>query len=139
MKRHKLESISTLFLAGLVSVMTGCAAGEYAYGTWDADTNAYLDDNEFDTALSDIGYYDEWDIDNDTYLTENEWNDGVNNYFDDYEVSDYGVFSDWDTDADGRLDDDEFGDGLYGVVDENDNDLIEENEYDTWYDDDFGV
>ena len=48
MKRIKLKSISTIFLAGLVFVMTGCAAGEYAYDTWDADTNAYLDETEFD-------------------------------------------------------------------------------------------
>ena len=139
MKRIKLKSISTIFLAGLVFVMMGCAAGEYAYDTWDADTNAYLDETEFDTAISDIGYYGDWDADDDTYLTENEWNEGVTNYFGDYDDADYGVFSDWDTDANGMLDDNEFGDGLYGVVDANDNDVIEENEYDTWYDDDFGV
>ena len=135
----KMNRISSLCLAATLSLVTACTAGEYAYNDWDYNNNAYLDDSEFDSALSDIGYYDEWDEDNDTYVSENEWDDGVDNYLDGYDSSEYGTFSDWDADSDGTLDDGEFNDGLYSVVDENDNDLIEENEYDIWYDGDFGV
>ena len=133
----KMKFAFSLLIAASMSAFTGCASSEYAYDSWDYDSNAYLDTNEFNSAVADIGYYDNWDTDSDGLLTEDEWNLGVNEYFDDYDT--YGTFSDWDTDLDGQIGVDEFGTGLYGVVDENDNDIIEENEYDTWYDDDFGL
>lgn len=139
MKRTKMKTLFTLFFAVMASAMISCAPSEYAYDSWNLDSNDYLDNDEFETAWTDIGYYDDWDLDNDSYLTEDEWNTGVGEYFGAYDTADYGVFDDWDTNADGMLDNDEFGVGLYGVVDQNDNDLIEENEYDMWYDDDFGV
>ena len=139
MKKNKMNLIFSLCLAVVVAFMTGCSSNNYAYDGWDNDGNAYLDNTEFESAVAEIGYYNSWDIDDDNYLTEDEWNDGINEYLDGYDYSEYGVFSDWDADANGMLDNNEFYDGLYGVVDQNDNDLIEENEYDTWYDDDFGV
>ncbi len=127
----------SLLLVGSLTTFTGCATGEYAYESWDNDSNATLDETEFNSAVADIGYYDNWDTDSDGFLTEDEWNVGTNEYFEDYDS--FGTYSDWDTDLDGRIGGSEFGTGLYGVVDHNDNNLIEEDEYDIWYDDDFGL
>ena len=129
----------TACMAAALSFSTSCATGEYAYEDWNTDADGALNDDEFDTALTDTGYYDNWDNDGDNLLTEDEWGLGVNEYFGDYDSSDYGLFNDWDIDGDGMLSEDEFGEGTFGVVDDNDNDLIEENEYDMWYDSDFGL
>ena len=127
-----------------------------AYGAWDRDDNAMLDENEFAT-----GVYSTWDADNDLRITEREFEAGADRWFgEDFETA----FSDWDADGDGvinqrdfaenwdrdyyaewdvnrdeMLDEQEFGSGVYETADLDSDQVItieEEGWFEGWFDGD---
>ncbi|MDX5436488.1 MAG: hypothetical protein LPK03_04800, partial [Pontibacter sp.] len=124
-------------------------ASNNRFSEWDANDDDLLDENEFYG-----GFYDTWDVNDDDFVDEDEWTTATR---------DYGIenqnWSDWDTNADNRLDADEFrtgmgtttyytdwdadrneminereySDGIFGLWDDNDDDLLDNNEYDARY------
>ncbi|WP_276496427.1 hypothetical protein [Pontibacter litorisediminis] len=124
-------------------------ASNNRYGEWDANDDNNLDENEFYG-----GFYDTWDVNNDNSLDENEWTTATR---------DYGIenqnWSDWDTNSDKSLDENEFRtgmantnyytdwdadrnkminereytDGIFGLWDDNDDDILDNNEYNERY------
>lgn len=119
----------------IITSFTSCATEPYSFNDWDYDDDLYLDEDEFYSGLGDLGYYDMWDYNGDDYLTEDEWNEGVDQYLGAYDPDDYGDFSEWDDD-DERLSEDEFETNIFDTADLNDDDQVDEEELDTWYDDD---
>jgi hypothetical protein len=95
---------------------------------FDADDDAMIDRDEFDTGFGEGGVFGDWDDDDDLQLTEDEWDAGFGDSFDEER---FGAFSDWDADASGFLDETEFNEGVFGAYDEDDDDL--------WGDTEFGV
>ncbi|HEX6981495.1 MAG TPA: hypothetical protein VF181_01935 [Balneolaceae bacterium] len=99
------------------------------FDSWDANSDSTLSQDEFTSGVSDMGYYDEWDADGNGEISEEEWNTGIEDNFDAYD----GEY--WDMDGDGVLSEEEFENGLFDTVDEDDDDSITEDEFDSWYDD----
>jgi hypothetical protein len=51
-------------------------------GEWDADGDGVVNQEEFNTAWSDVGTYSEWDADGAGSLTEDEFNAGIDGGYD---------------------------------------------------------
>ncbi|HEX6983057.1 MAG TPA: hypothetical protein VF181_09875 [Balneolaceae bacterium] len=118
----------------IITISVSCAMYPYTIEEWDYNDDLYLDEDEFQSALDDVGYYETWNYDGEDYLTEDEWNEGINDFFGAYHSDDFGTFADWDVDGDGLLSDDEFDEGVFETVDLNDDGQIEADEFDEWYD-----
>lgn len=131
-----LRTPLTLAFGLLLVFCTGCAGGDELYqddnygtfDTWDADANAEIDENEFNTAYYESGYYDDWDADRSGTIEEDEFSDMAGGE----------DFDDWDADDSGDLDENEAGEGLFNMWDDNDDEAIDEDEYNTYYDSWFG-
>ncbi|MEF2554288.1 hypothetical protein VQ042_23695 [Aurantimonas sp. A2-1-M11] len=78
------------------SLATGAAFAQEAFSDWDADGNAGINQEEFNTGFGEGGVYDSWDADGDGALTEDEFNAGV-----------YGGY---DRDDSGVIEEPEYGD-----------------------------
>ena len=127
-----------------------------AYGAWDRDDNAMLDQDEFAR-----GVYWSWDADNDQQVTEEEFTAGTDRWFgEDFESAftdwdadgdgvinqqdfaanwDREYYSDWDTNQDAMLDEQEFGQGVYQTADLDRDQVItveEEGWFEGWFDGD---
>lgn len=120
----------------IILLFTSCAVYPDTIDDWDYNDDLYLDNDEFQSALDDVGYYDAWNYDGEDYITEDEWNEGVDDFFGAYHSDDFGTFADWDVDGDGLLSDDEFEEGVFKTVDLNDDGQIVDDEFDEWYDED---
>jgi hypothetical protein len=94
MTKHWLKTVSAAGLA--LSLFAAPAVAQDAFGDWDANDDAGIDNEEFATGFGDAGIYDEWDADDDGALSENEFNEGV-----------YGAYDD---DDDNVIEEPEFGD-----------------------------
>lgn len=129
-----LKKVNFTFLAALITLIciASPAAAQCGFSDWDGNSDSNLDEDEFDSALEEVGYYDDWDADGDSFLSEQEWNDGIDS-FGVYGTADYEDFSEWDEDEDGRLSEDEFGAGIFDTVDRDDDDSIGEDDWD-WFD-----
>jgi hypothetical protein len=95
MEKNWMKAFGAMVMA--VSLFAAApAAAQEAFGDWDMNDDAGLDNEEFATGFGRTGVYDEWDADDDGALTEDEFNAGV-----------YGGYDD---DEDGRIEEPEFGD-----------------------------
>lgn len=142
---HTLKKfIPVLTLAFLLAggLVAGCASGPdmqveapgeaYDWDVWDEDDDDRLSDDEFAIALDGTRAWADWDLDGDGYLDEDEWDAATG----DAEWSDdWGNFGDWDADDDLRLTEDEWAGGFWDVFDDNDDDWVDENEWNTYADD----
>ena len=126
----------TLSFLLVFGISSGCAGGDEmtegdsydTFDTWDANSNAEIDESEFDDAYYASGYYDDWDADNSGAIEEDEFSD----------LSSGEDFDDWDADDSGDLDEDETSAGLFDLWDESGDDVIDEDEYNTNFDSWFG-
>ncbi|HEX6983058.1 MAG TPA: hypothetical protein VF181_09880 [Balneolaceae bacterium] len=105
------------------------------FDDYDYDDDLLLDEEEFDSALGDIGYYDAWNFNGEDYLDEEEWDEGVDIYLVDYEADDVGDFSEWDENGNGMLSEEEFKNSLFDTIDMDDDEQISDEEFDNWYQD----
>lgn len=64
--------------------------------------------------------FDDWDTDNEAGISDDEWDAGF---------GENGIFDTWDADADGTLTEDEFNTGVYDAYDENDDDILDDQEF----------
>jgi len=123
----------TLFTGWNADMEDGLTSDEFAegvFGLWDADQDDQLTENEWNEGTSrwfnsdaDTGVYGEWDADADGALTRDEFRTAF---------ADRGGFAEWDASEDGLIDETEFGDGLFGILDDNDDGFLDENEWNTW-------
>lgn len=130
MKVLKMKNF--LFTTVLITLLTiaGPAAAQCGFDDWDGDETDLIENEEFDDALTDAGYYDSWDLDEDGILTEDEWDSGVEVFWGDYDDDVYGEFSDWDVNDDNELSEDEFDNGFFDAVDDDESDTIDKDEWD---------
>lgn len=129
----KSLQINCLLVILISFVIISCAAEPF--DDYDYDDDLLLDEEEFDSALGNIGYYDAWNYNGEGYLDEDEWDEGVDIYLVDYEEDDIGDFSEWDEDGDGMLSEEEFKTGLFETIDVDDDEQISDEEFDDWYQD----
>lgn len=126
-----LKHTNLVFIAVLFTFMCiaapAAAQNECGFSNWDGNGDSYVDDSEFGSALEEEGYYDAWDTNMNGTIDEEEWQTGADQYLTDY---DYGTYTDWDADSDGTLTEEEFNDGLFGIIDEDDDSMIAEEEWD---------
>lgn len=118
------------------------------FDTWDSDVNGFIEDDEFYDSTFGV-----MDDNNNFGIDENEWNNGVNDMFADYaDTDDFGTFdtdndgivdndewnvgfgdsnwfNDYDKDKSGSVDNEELNDGVFDDWDNNNDSLLDENEY----------
>ena len=101
------------------------------YDRWDRDRNAAVSRDE----LADT-WYDLWDNNNDNFVDEQEWTRATKAW--DFEGIDWNGWRDWDIDNDGRLLANEFDQRFGGIYDRWDTDrnnaLTRDELRDTWWD-----
>lgn len=100
------------------------------FGTWDANADGFLDENEFRTRFSDGQLYGDWDSDRDRNISTAEWGT-VNTTWGDAPggVDTNGLFDTWDADEDGLIDNNEMSTGVYDTWDVDDNNMVDTNEF----------
>lgn len=126
---NQTKFLFTAALIALISIASPALAQDCGLDNWDEDDNGELTDDEFETALVEVDYFGAWDADADGTLTEDEWTTGTDKYLVDYDVGD---FSEWDTDDNDLLSDEEFNEGVFNLADENDDNLIDGNDWNTF-------
>lgn len=140
MKILKNNFLFILFITLLIFGISACdrsGGGENGgesseFKVYNQDNDDYLNDEEFEQAVSDSAYFDKWQQDNDQFLSEDEWQTGINDHLGGYKISTVGKFGQWDLDGDNQLSKDEFSEGLFGVVDKDGNRQISESEFKNW-------
>lgn len=115
---------------------TAAAAGTTAtgdrseFGTWDANNDGMLDNNEFRTRFNDGGWYGDWDGDRSGTLTNEEFGTANTSWGTAPEgVETNGLFESWDADKNGQLVGDEAANGAFSVWDRDRNNTIDTNEF----------
>ncbi|MCX2740261.1 hypothetical protein [Pontibacter anaerobius] len=97
------------------------------YDTWDLNDDDLLDENEWTTATNDFGIenqnWKDWDTNADNSLDENEFRTGMGNT---------SYYTDWDADKDKMINEREYSDGIFGLWDDNDDDMLDTNEYERY-------
>ena len=140
----------------LVASVISCSSTLYSLSDWDGNGDNALNQYEFNKVLDDAGYFSLWDADGNGQVSQDEWNQGLalSSMSAPYDADDDGSFNTWDLNNDGTLSKKEVYNGVFNTVDDdqpidagfiagdnepepNDNDgLIERDEFDDWYDDD---
>ena len=119
------------------------------FGGWDANDDNLLDENEFYG-----GYYDTWDVNDDNVLDEDEWNNASRDFgMEGQNWADWDVnrdnrldenefrtgaargnyYNDWDRDGDRMLNEREYSDGIFGLWDNDRDNAITNDDYNTRY------
>lgn len=124
------------------------------YDDWNITDDAYLDDEDFYTAV-----YRVWDVDDDELLSEEEWMLGYDHHYGDYIAENYEVldvdndgyleyveyqnaladsdfFLSWDVDENENIDEEELAKGVFERWDLDNSGYLERDEYtgfDTYY------
>lgn len=106
-----------------------------SFDDWDTDTNAAIDQTEWNTGWANQGITGSIDTDDDEMVSQTEFEDAIG----DRETFDqrYGstAFQDWDADGDGMLSSQEMSDGMYTAYDADDSGDWNEEEFTTYRDD----
>jgi Ca2+-binding EF-hand superfamily protein len=111
----KLASISAVALA-----LIGTPVLAQEMGDWDADGDAAISEEEFNTGFGEAGVFGGWDEDGDGALSEEEFGAGLGEEED---------FAEWDEDGEGSLTEDAFNTGVFGRYDADESGAIEEPEF----------
>lgn len=134
MKASKSTIGYVLAFTLLVFSFSACKVSEEeGSGRWDADNNAMIDQNEFETAWGEANYYSRWDANRDNMIEESEWNAGRNSYMRDIDEASLGMYSDWDADGDGSLSEEEFRNRTFEIFDTDRDGSLSEEEYTAWW------
>ena len=117
------------------------------YDDWNRKNNDYLDDEDFY-----LTSYEVWDVDDDERLTEEEWLFGYDYHYGDFIVEEYEVididgdgfieyveyedvlndtpfYTQWDVDASEYLSDTELAEGIFEIMDKDNDQVLDEDEY----------
>jgi hypothetical protein len=105
-----------------LSLLAAPVMAQEMFGDWDANADAGIDQEEFNTGFGEAGAFGAWDANDDEGIDQSEFEAG----YGDREV---GEFSEWDTDADSMLNEDEFNTGVFGSYDADASGVIEEPEF----------
>lgn len=132
---HIFTAALFLFFVTAAPAIAQINGQDSEFNTWDANGDSTLSQDEFNSGLTEMGYYAEWDADGNGELSEEEWNAGVEDNLSSFDAEDYGAYSDWDADGDGVASEEEFGEGLFDTLDEDDDDAIAEEEFNSWFED----
>lgn len=100
------------------------------FGTWDANGDAGIDNQEFCTGFQNAGIYENWDTDADGALSQTEYDAGLGENDAAFEER-FGadVFNTWDADNSGALSEQEYCNAAYAGYDADESNVIEEPEF----------
>lgn len=113
MRKELILGLALSFAAG------GAVAQEADFGSWDANGDGYLDEQEFGAGMSESGVFSAYEEDDDGVIGEEEWN----------AIGTDITWDEWDSDGEYGLTEDEFGTSLYDSADVDDDNLVSEGEW----------
>lgn len=133
-----------LISAAVLALGASPVLAQNAYGDWDTNADAGIDQQEWNTGWGQNGVFDRFDANSDGMLSKDEFNEGLgtnstgsvgtagSTFNDRFGET---AYNDWDADGDGNLSEDEFNEGVYAGYDQDDSGVIEEPEFGDYGDD----
>lgn len=133
MKTDWLKSTAAATLA--LALMAAPAAAQQAFGDWDANADASIDTEEWNTGWANQGLTGDIDADGDGSIARTEFEEAIGDETAFNERFGETAFDDWDANDDDMLTDEEFGAGVYGAYDADASGTLDEEEFATYGDD----
>ncbi|MGJ3265009.1 MAG: hypothetical protein ACFE0R_17420 [Salinarimonas sp.] len=132
MTRNWLTTTAAASLA--LALMAGPAAAQ-AYGDWDANSDAMIDQTEWNTGWANQGLTGSIDADGDGSITRTEFEEAIGDEARFTERYGETAYEDWDSNDDDVLNDEELSAGMYSAYDADDSGGIDETEFGAYEDD----
>lgn len=116
--------------AVFLSLSAAPAFAQDAWQEWDANADAGVDMQEYETGMSSSGVFENWDSDGNGSLSQEEFDQGAGENQEAFnERFGENAFGEWDADGNDEVSETEFHESTFGAYDGDSNDIIEEPEF----------